>query len=352
MMKQFSNHVVAQCIENYGSAVRGGSSASNLEKGIDRLCKHFDDLLNFFNNRFVFAVVLDSIHYGNPNDSRTKEADPIVDLRAAIPRTYLHVPESFDFRIGNARNGRGREKVVFQYWPQRLVEFSSFEVFVNQNLIWHVDAKQAAWNAMVQDQLDPSILDLDPEKSLASQMNGAGAHYLPLKDDPRFEKYFKMLPYKLRVFVGFDRMRINSSNEGKAASLYIYSRQSGRLIKYEPDGRFMLGMSAGGTQFCSALTVLIDDIDGRLPLNPTKQDIAFGEEDNGEVHKTNLFKWVGSVSKFFYEYHLRKYDGKKTRLTAKIKEFGRDSVETALKTVDESELTNFTVNVKYYAKKR
>ena len=49
---------------------------------------------------------------------------------------------------------------------------------------------------MQRDELDPSIMDLDPTKSVASQMkkdeeevdNGP-----PLKDDPKYSKYFKML---------------------------------------------------------------------------------------------------------------------------------------------------------------
>ena len=50
----------------------------------------------------------------------------------------------------------------------------------------------AVQNAMQRDGLDPSIMDLDPTKSVASQMkkedNGP-----PLKDDPKYSKYFKML---------------------------------------------------------------------------------------------------------------------------------------------------------------
>jgi len=54
--------------------------------------------------------------------------------------------------------------------------------------------KEAAKHAMVRDQLDPSILDLDPEKSLKSQMGGGEEDTgPPLKDDPMFAKYFKML---------------------------------------------------------------------------------------------------------------------------------------------------------------
>ena len=47
--------------------------------------------------------------------------------------------------------------------------------------------------------------------------------------------------------------------------------------------------------FCQGLTVIIDDIGGHLPLNPTKEQIAFGEEDRGEIHKDNLFRLPGEA---------------------------------------------------------
>mmetsp|Transcript_7302 Transcript_7302/g.13127 ORF Transcript_7302/g.13127 Transcript_7302/m.13127 type:complete len:985 (-) Transcript_7302:28-2982(-) len=296
LFSQPKHRKVAKCIKQYGSAMEGDTS--NMEKGIDRLLKHFDSVLNFFNNQFVFAVILDNISYGNPNDKTRKAADPIRDLREAIPRTYLHIPPSFDFRIGNSR--AGREKIIFHYWPQRLVELSSFTVTVNENVPWY-----------------------DPQAHVGT--------------------------YKLRVFLGFDRFRINEDNKG--ASLYVYSRESGRLIKCEPDARFMLGLNASGSMYCSGLTVLIDDIEGKLPLNPTKQDVAFGEQANGEVHKDNLYAWVGSVTKFFYEYHLEKFDKKKTRLTAKIKEFGSELVQTQLKEIDRSQVTTFHAKFKHYGKR-
>jgi hypothetical protein len=52
----------------------------------------------------------------------------------------------------------------------------------------------AVKNAMTRDGLDPAIMDLDHEKSVASQMNvelvDKGP---PLKEDERYQKYFKML---------------------------------------------------------------------------------------------------------------------------------------------------------------
>jgi len=51
--------------------------------------------------------------------------------------------------------------------------------------------KEAAKHAMVRDGLDPSILDMDPEKSISSQESEDTGP--PLKEDPKYAKYFKML---------------------------------------------------------------------------------------------------------------------------------------------------------------
>lgn len=53
--------------------------------------------------------------------------------------------------------------------------------------------KEAAKHAMVRDQLDPKILDMDPEKSLASQTGESADTGPPMKEDPKYAKYFKML---------------------------------------------------------------------------------------------------------------------------------------------------------------
>lgn len=295
---------VARCIERYGyTSVQTNSDKLPLEKGIDRLCKHFHSILNFFESRFVFAVILNNVTYGDrhySNRTSSQVEDPIKDLRLEIPRTYLHIPHGFDFRIGSSN--MNREKIIFDYWPQRLVELSSFSVHVNECVPWH---------------------------------HG--------NDDVR--------SYKLRVFVGFDRMRINSTDEVKSASMYVYSRHSGRLIKYEPDARFILGLNASGSMYCSGLTILVDDMDGKLPLNPTKQDIAFGEQANGNVHKDNLFIWVGAVTRFFYDYHLLKFDQKKTDLTEKIKHFGPELTNERMKEIDRCQLTQFDIQYTFYGER-
>ena len=51
----------------------------------------------------------------------------------------------------------------------------------------------AVQNAMQRDGLDPSIMDLDHDKSVASQLKKEEDDGPPLKDDPKYSKYFKML---------------------------------------------------------------------------------------------------------------------------------------------------------------
>ncbi|KAL7542696.1 hypothetical protein ACHAXR_011993, partial [Thalassiosira sp. AJA248-18] len=51
----------------------------------------------------------------------------------------------------------------------------------------------AVKNAIQRDGLDPSMMDLDPEKSIASQLKTEEDDGPPLKEDPKYSKYFKML---------------------------------------------------------------------------------------------------------------------------------------------------------------
>jgi Formin Homology 2 Domain/Subunit CCDC53 of WASH complex len=71
-------------------------------------------------------------------------------------------------------------------------EFVKYFKMLNMGL-----PKDAVKNALARDGKDPSILDLDPEKSLKSQTGRGGEdekdNGVPLKDDPEYSKYFKML---------------------------------------------------------------------------------------------------------------------------------------------------------------
>jgi len=198
--------------------------------------------------------------------------------------------------------------MIFQYWPQRLVELSSFTVKIDKAVPFH---------------------------KMQEVLNTPTKH-----------------AYKLRVFCGFDRMRINEGiYTEKAASLYIYSRQSGRLITYEEDGRNSLGMANGSSKFCQGLTIIIDDIKGKLPLNPTKQELAFGEQEDGEVHEANMKAWISCVSKFYYDYHFAKFNNSKAAVTNKVKAFGSDELPSEqLKGIDNSQLTTFEPKYKVYGR--
>lgn len=80
-------------------------------------------------------------------------------------------------------------------------------------------------------------------------------------------------PHKctIRVYTGFDSQAMIEPKGSKYGALYVYSRQSGRLITHHKDARTLLSLGAGGTEFCSGLRIIIDDYEGHLPLNPTKQ---------------------------------------------------------------------------------
>merc|ERR1711862_298399 len=57
----------------------------------------------------------------------------------------------------------------------------------------------AVKHALVRDGMDRNIMDLDPEKSLSSQIKKEEDEGPPLKEDPDYSKYFKMLKMGLPV---------------------------------------------------------------------------------------------------------------------------------------------------------
>jgi hypothetical protein len=70
----------------------------------------------------------------------------------------------------------------------------------------------AVKNALTRDGKDPAIMDLDPEKSLKAQCNGlTGDTGVPLQDDPEYQKYFRMLRMGLPV----DAVKNALSRDGK-----------------------------------------------------------------------------------------------------------------------------------------
>eukprot|EP00581_Thalassiosira_minuscula_P005853 CAMPEP_0183746238 /NCGR_PEP_ID=MMETSP0737-20130205/66652_1 /TAXON_ID=385413 /ORGANISM="Thalassiosira miniscula, Strain CCMP1093" /LENGTH=772 /DNA_ID=CAMNT_0025981925 /DNA_START=112 /DNA_END=2430 /DNA_ORIENTATION=+ len=299
---------VAACVAEYGRVRSGGDPS--LARGVARLSKHFDDMnQKFFDNPYVFEVIIDNmLHRGrnhDPNDAQDKNVAVrgiINELQREIPRRYLHLNDNFKFCIG-------KKELSFKYWPERLVEFTKIEIPVRSQVPWS-------------------------------------------------EGFGEMTPdsYYLRIFLGFDRYRITDPDSGiannKSCSLYIYSRASGRMIQYVSDARILLGLTAGGTMFCQALTVIIDDIDGHLPLDPTKQGIAFGNQVSGNVHEENLYAVVNCVVKFFYNYHLNNFGGRKAVLSAKIKAYSDAELPDNLKTCGNCNLSDYGVRFSMTKKNR
>ena len=205
-----------------------------------------------------------------------KAENLLKELKIELPKFYIHVPPHFDFQIEGSL-------VTFSHWQSRLVELWSFDVRIDPTNNW-LEMNEAEWKY-------PS--------------NG----------------------YNMKLYLGFDPVLAGSSSRNSACSLFFYARQSGRLIKSIQDARAILGLVNSGSDFSQGLTVIVDDYDGNLPLNPTKQDIAFGEEKHGIAHRTNLFAWISAYVHFFWKHHERKYKTeKKTKLSKNILGF-LDQVE-------------------------
>jgi hypothetical protein len=231
----FTGHsVIGRCIVEYG----GGS----LDNGIDRLLEHYERMVTLEDRQHVFCVVLHELKHNPTSGSVVVHVDSSDDdayqvdfaqnakglmakLKQELPRQYIHTSSRLDVRVEG-------KPVVFAYWQKRLVELSSFQV-----------------------KLDPKTPIHKSTKDWKDPVHG----------------------YSLKIYAGFDPNRVASPAKS-ALSLFIYSRQSGRLILQEEDARNMLGLSTGGTEYCQGLTIIVDDYHGKLPLNPTKQDLAFGEE--------------------------------------------------------------------------
>jgi hypothetical protein len=77
-------------------------------------------------------------------------------------------------------------------------------------------------NALQRDGLDPSIMDLDPEKSLTSQQNQEEELVdkgPKLKDDPTYQKYFKVCINYLKFCTAFLKSLIISVDTSNAHRL-------------------------------------------------------------------------------------------------------------------------------------
>ena len=321
---------ITQCVTLYGEG--------SLEAGVERILMHVRDLSapgSWGDHNSVFCVVLHELKHGHnlssvvgqtdkvPSESGLPEipltaemfgsseaddqnssttlGDPMAarysdrafsilrQLRQELPNHYIHIcPTSMDVRVSG-------ERINFFYWQRRLVELTSFFIVI-----------------------DPSHSYMD-SPDWRDPING----------------------YPLRVFCGFDAVRMGEKGIS-VGSMLIYSRKSGRLIKHEEDARAVLKLTSGGTHYSQGLTILVDDMNGSLPLNPTKQDVAFGEQANGDIHQRNLFSWLGAITSVYYQHQLDKCLGKKTVLTKKLMTYKIPVQDISdLKSLDAADFTYF-----------
>jgi hypothetical protein len=77
-------------------------------------------------------------------------------------------------------------------------------------------------------------------------------------------------------------------------------------------------MVTGSTDYKQGLTVIMDDIHGTLPLNPTKQDLAFGFTEHGQIHHANILEWAGAVARFYWSFHFERLGNSKETLTQAV----------------------------------
>jgi hypothetical protein len=291
----------ATCITTYG----GGS----VELGSERLATNIHHIVHngtWNRDHHIFMLILNQLVHSTtgykppPKGLPYMEPEPKVnlvpteqspqtdteyvhqflnDLRGLLPKQYIHIPSSFHLLVNH-------QNVQFEYWQRRLVETTSFKLKIDKN---HLFSQDPYWN--------------------------------------QFRHREPGTFYELNVYIGFDPSRVVSKHV--AAEIRVYSRYSGRMITHLEDARTMLGLTAGGTDFCQGLTIIVDDYNGNLPLNPTKQDLAFAEEENGKNHEINLFNWIGAVAWTFWRKYWTICGKSKEILTERIKEASKANAPVA-----------------------
>ncbi len=262
--------VITDVKQNNESSGDSNKDAIQIETNGGFESTHEEDTLT----SVVSSVIVSSVTRRSPSSKRNHSKNKVSPFKSMmeevfkeLPRYYIHIPDDFHIKINE-------EEVLFNFWQKRLVSLMRFDQSISKN---------------------ESFRDQDDVQRIPSN------NYM-----------------KVRIFCGFDPIRVDET-EQRAASLYMYSRKSGRLIKHEPDARNMLKITSGGTDFCQGLTCIVDDVDGHIPLNPTKQDVAFSDMENGDILKENLYAWVSAHVSIYYKYHKDKtFDGSKKDLTSAL----------------------------------
>jgi Subunit CCDC53 of WASH complex/Formin Homology 2 Domain len=175
--------------------------------------------------------------------------------------------------------------------------------------------REQVLHAMKRDEKDPKILDLDPSQSLASQKNQAANRNVdtPLKDDPEYAKYFKMLAMKLPMGAvknallrdGKDPCIMDLDHERSVQSQKSSAKETGEdtgpVLKDDPEYAKYFKMLAMKLPIGAVKNALVRDgkDPGIIDLDPNKS-IASQLGADREEHDTGIpLKDDAEFSKYF-----------------------------------------------------
>ena len=294
------NTGISKCIRDYGSG--------SLLLGVQRLDKHMTQMTEgkWKHYNHVFRLVLFGMHhqtnissslsFSEEEEQQEEEEDLQHDrvkglldqLIEDLPRRYLHVPDHVSVIIC-------RQRIRFGYWQWRMADMARFDLKIKKTV---AIANDPNWNTFSCQQ--------DHNHGVDNEIDC----------------------YSIRIFVGFDFSRLTQEDSSNDLAMYVYSRRPGRLIKTIPSARHQLALASGSSEYNQAMTILIDDYQGKLPLNPTKQDLAFSEEANGEIHHQNLVAWTRFAAKVYYRYYKdSKFSKSKELITEALKWVANNQVQ-------------------------
>lgn len=341
-------------------------------KGCERLAGHLYSLCTEWavGARHSFRVVLAGLRQtqGKADDTQQSKVatqeqiaqDMLKTAEEEVLKTYMHVPPHLDFRIGSKR-------LVFKYWLNRLAGAAEFLIRISKqapneyaqgsvfgskkyhNMFAITDpmiaeftlpanAPPHSWK--VGEKIEATTKEwvvLDGKyKDRAIYYSGViedgphenGTYDVVFDDDGERVKQIPLhlirpqTYYTLKVIVGFDPVRENDNVSQHTADLHVHSCEVGRRIKTVKDARNCLSLGSTGTDFSQSLTIIVDDRHSYLPLNPSKQDLVFGQWGS-DYHEQNFYSWIGGVTHLYWRHHFNQFrdafDAPKAALSAVVK---------------------------------
>jgi hypothetical protein len=253
-------------------------------------------------------------------------------LHDKLPYLYLHLHD-LDICVEN-------KAIESIYWERRLAELSKFELQLSQTELWSkIDKKRYSHNNM-----ENSVYTVTHPEETVRFFCGFDPYRCRAQHLSKVDKEGALDDAVMSYVPGGSTSGgITPMGNNSAIKIYLYSRQSGRLIKVQNDPRNEIGLTAGSTDFCQGLTVVVDDYNGTLPLNPTKQDTAYGHSKHGQIHAANLKEWTAAISHFYWNYHYSRFENSKVAVTQAVAN-ARSSLEGAYRNYRNSQSNDETAS--------